>query len=193
MTHGCQKTRKYFNRSKIGVDLELKRKHMITIDTFTVFCPGYLEWWLDSNLYLVLFIQYILNTVSVAYMYICIIWEVVNSFNSCWVVVIPDQCGQNTAFITVKYLYRMRHFIFMNENMTSDVLERYLLKYILHSKVSLLLCNETLDKLQDIYHETKLCKLKFKHLSSVGLHTGRVLAYIYSTYMYIHVNNGASV
>ena len=41
----------------------------------------YLEWWLDSNLHLVLFIQYILNSVSVAYIYIyiCIIWEVVNS------------------------------------------------------------------------------------------------------------------
>ena len=33
--------------------------------------PGYLEWWLDSNLHLVLFIQYILNSVSIAY--ICII------------------------------------------------------------------------------------------------------------------------
>ena len=30
-----------------------------------MFCPGYLEWWLDSNLHLVLFIQYILNTVSI--------------------------------------------------------------------------------------------------------------------------------
>ena len=39
-----------------------------------VFCPGCLELWLDSNL---LFTQYILNTVSIAY--ICIIWEVVNS------------------------------------------------------------------------------------------------------------------
>ena len=37
----------------------------------TVFCPGYLEWWLDSTMHLVLFIQYILNSVSVAY--ICII------------------------------------------------------------------------------------------------------------------------
>ena len=38
---------------------------------YAVFCPEYLEWWLDSTLHLVLFIQYILNTVSVAY--ICII------------------------------------------------------------------------------------------------------------------------
>ena len=36
---------------------------------YTVFCPGYLEWWLD---YTLLFIQYILNTVSVAYMYMYI-------------------------------------------------------------------------------------------------------------------------
>ena len=49
--------------------------------------PGYLEWWLDSNLHLVLFTQFKLNSVSVAY--ICVIWEVLNS---CWVVVIPDQC-----------------------------------------------------------------------------------------------------
>ena len=37
---------------------------------YTMFCPEYvesLEWWLDSNLHLVLFSQYILNTVSVAY------------------------------------------------------------------------------------------------------------------------------
>ena len=32
-----------------------------------MFCPEYVEWWLDSNL---LFTQYILNSVSVAY--ICI-------------------------------------------------------------------------------------------------------------------------
>ena len=30
-----------------------------------VFCQGYLEWWLDSNLHIVLFIQYILNTISI--------------------------------------------------------------------------------------------------------------------------------
>ena len=74
--------------------------HFEFIDTVPVFCPGYLEWWLDSTLHLVLFIQYILNSVSVVYIYmynctcICISWEVVNS------VVIPDQCnqcGQNTT------------------------------------------------------------------------------------------------
>ena len=27
----------------------------------TVFCPGYLEWWLDSTLHLVLFIKFIFN------------------------------------------------------------------------------------------------------------------------------------
>ena len=34
-----------------------------------------LKWWLDFNLHLVLFTQYILNTISIAYMYmyICII------------------------------------------------------------------------------------------------------------------------
>ena len=32
----------------------------------SVFCPGYLEWWLDFALHLVLFIQYILDSVSVA-------------------------------------------------------------------------------------------------------------------------------
>ena len=42
------------------------------VDTYTMFCPGYLEWWLDSTLHLVLFTQFILNTVSVAY--ICIIY-----------------------------------------------------------------------------------------------------------------------
>ena len=57
-----------------------------------VFCSGYLEWWLDSTLHLVLFIQYILNSVSVAY--ICIIWEVV----------IPDLCGQNTVHVN-NYMY----------------------------------------------------------------------------------------
>ena len=36
-----------------------------------VFCPGYLEWWLDSTSHLVLFIQYILISVSVAYMCTC--------------------------------------------------------------------------------------------------------------------------
>ena len=57
-------------------------------------CSGYLEWWwLDSTLHLVLFIQFILNSVSVAY--ICIIFVVVNS---CQVVVIPDQCGQNIVY-----------------------------------------------------------------------------------------------
>ena len=35
---------------------------------FPVFCPEYLEWWLDSTLHLVLFIQYILNTIY-NYMY----------------------------------------------------------------------------------------------------------------------------
>ena len=45
--------------------------------SFAVFCPGYLEWCLDSTLHLVLFIKFILNSVSVAY--ICIIQEVVNS------------------------------------------------------------------------------------------------------------------
>ena len=43
-----------------------------------MFCPWYLEWWLDSNLHLVLFIQYILNCLSSLLMYMCIIWEVVN-------------------------------------------------------------------------------------------------------------------
>ena len=38
--------------------------------TYSMFCPGYLEWWLDANLHLVLFIIiYILNSVSVAYAY----------------------------------------------------------------------------------------------------------------------------
>ena len=41
--------------------------HVCTCIGYEMFCPGYLEWWSDSNLHLVLFIQYILNTVSVAY------------------------------------------------------------------------------------------------------------------------------
>ena len=36
----------------------------------SVFCPGYLELWLDSTLYLVLFIKFILNSVSIAYIYV---------------------------------------------------------------------------------------------------------------------------
>ena len=40
-------------------------------DGYAMFCPGYLEWRLDSTLHLVLFIQYILDSVSVAY--VCII------------------------------------------------------------------------------------------------------------------------
>ena len=48
--------------------------HRCVYYTDSVFCLGYLELWLDSNLHLVLFIQYILNTVSVPYT--CIIWEV---------------------------------------------------------------------------------------------------------------------
>ena len=32
--------------------------------TYTMFCPGYLEWWLDSTLHLVLFIQFIFNSVQ---------------------------------------------------------------------------------------------------------------------------------
>ena len=50
----------------MSVSMHLNLYH----DIITVFCPGYLEWWLDSNLYiLVLFIQYmhVLNTVSVPY------------------------------------------------------------------------------------------------------------------------------
>ena len=33
-----------------------------------VFCPGYLEWWLDSNMNNA-FIHYMLKTVSVAYIH----------------------------------------------------------------------------------------------------------------------------
>ena len=50
----------------------------VCVCVYAVFCPGYLEWWLDSTMHLVLFIQYILNSVSVAY--ICYIREVVNLF-----------------------------------------------------------------------------------------------------------------
>ena len=35
----------------------------------TLLCPDYVEWWLDSNLYLVLFTQYILQYIA----YICIV------------------------------------------------------------------------------------------------------------------------
>ena len=38
---------------------------------FAMFCSGYLDWCLDSTLHLVLFIQFIFNSVSIAY--ICII------------------------------------------------------------------------------------------------------------------------
>ena len=47
---------------------------------YTVFCPGYLEWWLDSNLHLVLFIQYIhVHSIILSQYPTCIIWEMVNS------------------------------------------------------------------------------------------------------------------
>ena len=36
--------------------------------TYSMFYPAYLEWLLDSNLHLVLFTQYMLNTVLIAYM-----------------------------------------------------------------------------------------------------------------------------
>ena len=39
----------------------------VHVHTCTVFCPGYVEWWLDSNLHLVLFTQFILDSVSVPY------------------------------------------------------------------------------------------------------------------------------
>ena len=41
----------------------------LLIVTISGLCPGYLEWWLDSNLHLVLFTQYILKTVSVRTLY----------------------------------------------------------------------------------------------------------------------------
>ena len=36
-----------------------------------IFCTEYLEWWLDSTLHLVLFIQFILKSVSVPYIHTC--------------------------------------------------------------------------------------------------------------------------
>ena len=73
-------------------------------------CPRYLEWWLDSTLHLVLFIQYTLNTVSAAY--ICIIWEVVTS-SEWWLIhaewwlflTSADQCGQNNVYIIYIHIY----------------------------------------------------------------------------------------
>ena len=56
------------------IHVHCKYNHFNTIKfiiAYTVFCSGYLEWLLDSTLHLVLFIQFILNSVSVAY--ICII------------------------------------------------------------------------------------------------------------------------
>ena len=66
-----------------------------------MFCPGYLELWLDSTLHLVLFIQYILNSVSVAF------WEVVNLSERWLFLTSADQCGQNTAIhiITISSHY----------------------------------------------------------------------------------------
>ena len=32
-----------------------------------MFWPGHLEWWLDSTLHLVLFILFVINSVSIAY------------------------------------------------------------------------------------------------------------------------------
>ena len=73
------------------------------LDSYTyiplvVFCPGYLEWWLDSTLHLVLFIQFILNSVSVAYIYIYVLseWWLIHA--DWWLFpTSADQCGQNTA------------------------------------------------------------------------------------------------
>ena len=45
----------------------LSSNHVFQTITDPMFCPGYLEQWLDSTLHLVLFIYYILNPVSVAY------------------------------------------------------------------------------------------------------------------------------
>ena len=76
----------------------------------SVFFPGYLERWSDSNIPLVLFTQYILNSVSVAY--ICIIWELVNSSER-WLIhaewwlfpTTADQCSQNTTISICSYLF----------------------------------------------------------------------------------------
>ena len=47
----------------IQVHVHIVLYRHIHVHIHTVFCPGYLEWWLDSTLYLVLFTQY----TSVAY------------------------------------------------------------------------------------------------------------------------------
>ena len=67
----------------------------------TVFCPGYLVWWLD---YTMICIQYTMYTISVAY--ICIIWEVV-TINQCrkvW----AEHCTQ-TDRQTDRHTQRYRH------------------------------------------------------------------------------------
>ena len=66
MTHSLPVSRCYHILHKI----------IIIYNNYTRFYPDYVEWWSDSNFHLVLFIQYILNSVSVAY--ICI--KVVRGF-----------------------------------------------------------------------------------------------------------------
>ena len=75
----CQRCKELSTRTGIKAYHILLRMILDKVRyTCSVVCPGYLEWWLDSTLHLVLFIKYILNSVSVAYM--CIIWEVVISY-----------------------------------------------------------------------------------------------------------------
>ena len=71
-----------------------------------VFCPGYLEWWLDSNVHLVLFIHYIhvLNTISIAYMYMYMYvlseWWLIHA--EWWLFhTSANRCGQNTVYVHV--------------------------------------------------------------------------------------------
>ena len=88
-THGTREWEKTYNKKYMYCStIEPLIKTLWIKDTFilmtlvSVICPEYLEWWLDSTLHLVLFIKFILNSVSVAYIYICThvyIWVVINS------------------------------------------------------------------------------------------------------------------
>ena len=54
-----------------------ERMEGINLILITVFCPGYLEWWLVTSVYLVLFTQYILNSVSV----VCNVYYLIHHYS----------------------------------------------------------------------------------------------------------------
>ena len=62
-TSDSSETVSHLSDSKITLESE-DFQQLVKVHV-AVFCPGYLEWWLNSNLHLVLFTQYLLNTIPI--------------------------------------------------------------------------------------------------------------------------------